>query len=191
MDETARKTTRPRRVPRLPTEDRLTRQALHYLDRYASSAANLRRVLERKVLKACQAHDKDPADYAALLDAVIAKCERSGVVNDMAYAEAKLASARRKGESRSRLSARLASKGVDRTLIDQVLEADDTPEQETARIFARRRRLGPYRKSGDRSASRDRDLAAMCRAGFGFGVAKDIIDGDGDDDAEHDTRFQS
>ena len=43
--------------------------------------------------------------------------------------------------------------------------------------LARRRRFGPYR-GDNRAERRDRDLAAMGRAGFGYGIAKTIIDAD-------------
>lgn len=89
-----------------PTEDRLIKSALHYLERYATSAANLRKVLERKVLKACMSLELDPADYADLIDAVVEKCVQTGLVNDKTYAETKTAGLRRRGGStrKSKLS---------------------------------------------------------------------------------------
>ncbi|HZW47967.1 MAG TPA: regulatory protein RecX, partial [Microvirga sp.] len=57
-------------------------------------------------------------------------------------------------------------------------EEDD--EERAARAFARRRKLGPYRP-GERVPYRDKDLAAMARAGFRFDVARSIIDGELDE----------
>ncbi len=159
-----------------PTEDRLKNAALHYLDRYASSAANLRRVLERKVLKACLNLELDPAEFSATIDQVVDKCVRSGLVNDRSYAETKIASMRRRGGSRRKIEAQLSAKGVDRDTLQSVLEDDDQVEMDAAMVFARRRRLGPFRAKSERATRRDKDLAAMCRAGFSFEIARKIID---------------
>jgi len=170
---------KPRYRP--PTEDRLTRSALHYLERYATSSANLRKVLERKVLKACTSLELDPADYALMVDTVVETIVRNGLVDDRAYAETKLAGLRRRGGSARKIEAKLAAKGVDRTTIEAVLQNDDASDEDAARIFARRRKLGPFRQK-DRITRRDKDLAAMCRAGFSFDVARRIIDADDDTD---------
>ncbi|WP_428670509.1 regulatory protein RecX [Roseibium sp.] len=167
---------------KLPTEERLIRSAVHYLERYASSAANLRKVLERKVMKACAEHDRDPSDFAALIDKVVDKCTGSGLVNDRVYAETKTASLRRRGGSRRKIEAQLISKGVDKDVIQSVLEHDSGSDMDAARIFARRRRLGPFRTDGNRQQRRDKDMAAMCRAGFSFDIARRIIDAQDDAD---------
>jgi regulatory protein len=172
---------RPRYKP--PTEDRLTRSALHYLERYATSSANLRKVLERKVLKACTGLELDPNDYAGLIDTVVATFVRNGLVDDRAYAETKLAGLRRRGGSARKIEAKLAAKGVDRATIESVLQSDEASDEDAARVFARRRRLGPYRQT-DRSARRDKDMAALCRAGFSFETARRIIDADEVQDAD-------
>jgi len=173
---------KPRYKP--PTEERLARSALHYLERYASSHANLRRVLERKVLKACTALKLDPSDYAGMIETVIQTFMRNGLINDRSYAETKAASLRRRGGSRRKIEAQLNAKGVDRDTIRAVLETDAQSDDTAARTFARRRRLGPYRTPGKTGDRRDKDLAAMCRAGFSFGTAKRIIDGDNAADHE-------
>lgn len=165
---------KPRYKP--PTPERLTRSALHYLERYASSRSNLRRVLERKVNKACQALELDPDDFGYMIDTVLETVTRNGLVDDAAYAETKTASLRRRGGSRRKIEAQLAAKGVDRDTIDAVLNKDDHSDEDAARTFARRRRLGPFRTTGSRDERRERDLAAMCRAGFSFEIAKRIID---------------
>ena len=42
--------------------------------------------------------------------------------------------------------------------------------------LARRRRLGPFRRAGERAAMRGKDLAALARAGFSYPIAKRILD---------------
>ena len=50
-------------------------------------------------------------------------------------------------------------------------------EKSAARIWARKKRLGPFRRDAQtRQENRQRDLAALARAGFSFSTAKKIID---------------
>jgi len=77
---------------------------------------------------------------------------------------------------------KLREKGVDSSHIDRALtDAESTedgdPEQMSAVAYAKRRRLGPYRKPYDDSWERKRkDMATLARVGFSFGIAKEIID---------------
>ena len=45
-----------------------------------------------------------------------------------------------------------------------------------ANIYARKRRLGPYRLDEKRKERRNRDLASLARAGFRYDDAKNVID---------------
>ncbi|MBO6893093.1 MAG: regulatory protein RecX [Roseibium sp.] len=167
---------RTSRKPRLPTEERLTRAALHYLERYPSSSANLRKVLERRVMKACRFHERDPEEFSEFIDATLDKCIRAGLVNDATYAETKAFAMKRRGASSRKIQAYLTAKGVDRGTIETVLQSEDQDELSSAFIYARRRRLGPFRKSADRTERRDKDMAALCRAGFSFELARQVVD---------------
>ena len=68
-DETGKPLAKP---PRKVTEAYLQRAALAYLERYASSAENLRRVLRRKVDKRCRLRGEDPAEFRDMIDEVVA-----------------------------------------------------------------------------------------------------------------------
>ena len=86
-----------------------------------------------------------------------------------------------RGTSRAHIIANLASKGVPaetaREAVDRLSVEYEEPELEAARRYARRRRLGPYRGADNaRAECRDKDLAAMARAGFAGRVARQIID---------------
>jgi regulatory protein len=168
---------RERPLPRAVTPAYLDRAALAYLERFASSAENLRRVLKRKVERRCRLRGEDPAPFLALLDDVVARALRSGLVDDRRYAEARVATLRRRGASARAIGAKLAGKGVARDVVAGALAASDEDELAAAHGLARRRRLGPYR-TGDRAAAREKDLAALARAGFAFGVAREVVDGD-------------
>ncbi|MCH8002677.1 MAG: RecX family transcriptional regulator, partial [Proteobacteria bacterium] len=45
-----------------------------------------------------------------------------------------------------------------------------------ALAYARRRRLGPYRSPQARAAMREKDLAALGRRGFGYELARRVIE---------------
>lgn len=166
-----------RKLPRRMTAERLENIALHYLGRYASSSGNLRRVLMRRVERAAAAHGDDPADGARLVDALIARYQRSGLIDDRAYATQKAASLQRRGASRFGIRGKLRQKGVEADLIDDAVTILDeggsgAGELAAACALIRRRRLGPYRAAGQRTAMRQKDLATLARAGFGLTVAR-------------------
>jgi len=50
--------------------------------------------------------------------------------------------------------------------------------------FARRRRIGPFRLDAARDASRERDLAALGRAGFGYELARRVIEAESVEELE-------
>ena len=166
------------RAPRKITAQSLDNAALHYLERFASSSGNLRRVLRRKVARAAAAHEADPAEGHALIEALIARYLAAGLLDDRAYAAQKAASLRRRGTSRRGIAARLAEKAVERTLIAEVLDpegAAETGDFAAACALVRRRRLGPYRPAAQRDVMRRRDLATLARAGFAFDVARRVL----------------
>jgi len=178
---TERKPLAERKPPRRITADYLQRAAMHYLERYSAPAAQLSRVLQRKIVKSCRHHEQDPADFAQMRDEVVARCVSSGLVDDRRFAEARAASLRRKGQSTRAVAAKLAAKGIGRELVAEVGRVDELGELAAARIAARRKRLGPWAR-GERAASRDKDMAALARAGFSFSIVRAVIDGEHQDD---------
>lgn len=174
--------------PRI-TRSYLENASLHYLERFSSSRANLRRVLMRKVERSLaywnvEGQDEGRAEAVGLVDAVLAWLTGLGYVDDERYAEAKAGSLRAKGRPERAVRAQLAAKGVDADHIDRAMDAlaerGDGGDYAAAMIFCRRRRIGPYRL-GDRSAFRHKDLAALGRAGFGWSVAVAAVDADDPD----------
>jgi regulatory protein len=153
--------------------DLLERWALHYLGRYASSAENLRRVLTRRVRR--RAPEAVPT-AVALIDALVARYLEAGLLDDAAYAAARVQSLHRRGESMRAMRARLAAKGVPAADVADAVsglraEAPD-PDVAAACAFARRRRLGPFRRA---AADHARELGAFARAGFSRRVAEAVL----------------
>src|SRR5690242_6616483 len=168
-----------RRGPKPITPAYLENAALHYLERFSSSSANLKRVLMRKVMRAAAAGTADMTEGERLVDALIARYVAAGLVDDKAYAAQRAASLRRQGNSRFAIRGKLALKGVGRTLIESALgeldEDDAQGEIAAACALVRRRRLGPFRPAAARKDAWQKDLAALARAGFSLDVARRVL----------------
>jgi regulatory protein len=86
----------------------------------------------------------------------------------------------RRGLGRRRIRERLAAKGVAAEDIAGALAelAADPAESELAAAvrLARRKRLGPFRGGAERRERRDKDLAALGRAGFGYEIARRVVE---------------
>ena len=177
---------RPRRRAKPPapaTPENLRAAALGYLSRYASSAANLRRVLGRRVDRAARFHETDRHAAMATVDRLIVKMQEIGLLDDALYAQARVRSLHRSGASQRKIIAQLAQKGVGRADIDGALaalieeqgEAVDLDLQAALR-YASRRRLGPFRAADQRAERRNKDMAAMARTGFARQTIMRVID---------------
>jgi len=152
----------------------LERWALAYLGRYASSSENLRRVLLRRARR--RASPEAAQQAAGLVDALVERYRLSGLLDDAAYAIARVQSLHRRGESTTRIRARLAAKGVENSVAAEAVrtlraEAAD-PDLAAACAFARRRRLGPYRRA---AADPMRELGVFARAGFARRIAERVL----------------
>lgn len=161
----------------------LERAALHYLERYSASVAMLRRTLARRVEKRCRLRGEDAAAFAAMVEATVERAVKAGLVDDARFTTARLATLRRRGTSARAVGAKLAAKGIGRAMVAAVLEAEREgadatvdAEEAAARAYARRRRLGPWRRPEARAAHRDKDLAALGRAGFPYALARRIVE---------------
>jgi regulatory protein len=153
----------------------LERWALGYLERFASSAENLRRVLRRRVRR--RTSDNETVQRAAaLIDDLVERYRRSGLIDDAAYAAARARGRLARGEPLRRIAAGLAAKGIAAgeraAALESLRETTPDPDLAAACAFARRRRLGPYRRgSGDPA----RELGAFARAGFARRQAEAVL----------------
>ncbi len=169
-----------RRPPRPVTSAYLERAALAYLERYASSADNLARVLRRKVEARCRLRGEDATEFLPRVEPVVARAVTAGLLDDSRYAAGRVATLRRRGGSARLIAAKLGAKGVERATIQAALADDPGDELTAAKALARRRRIGPFR-SGERSAFREKDLAVLARAGFAFGIARQVVDAEAEE----------
>lgn len=178
-------TGRAGRIPPQITASYIENAALHYLERFASSRANLRRVLMGKVRRSLAHWGGDLAEAEAIVDAAIVRLSGLGYLDDAAYADLKVRGLARRGGSLRAIRATLSAKGVEaETVAAALTELGPDPDRAAALAFARRRRLGPFRLPEARADHRNRDLASLGRAGFSWEIARAVIDGDGSDPDE-------
>ena len=179
--------TQPKRgVVKPITVKRLENIAASYIDRYASSSGRLRDVLLRRVRKARHAEAPVVEDAEAVIDGIVAKYVKAGVLDDRRFAERKADSLSRRGTSQRRIREKLVMARVGRDDVDHALsslrkDSDGDSEFAAAVALARRRRLGPFADPSVRRERRDKHLAAMGRAGFAFGLARRVIDAKDED----------
>lgn len=167
--------------PRPVTERYLENAATYYLGRYASSAENLKRVLERKVRRRNEGNAAPNAEQTGWIEATADKCVRLGLVDDAEYARARAFSMHRSGKSERMIRGSLKQKGVGVEEISAALKAlrlekGENLELDAAVAYAKRRRFGPFRtRAGDADKMR-KEMASFARAGFGFGLARKIVE---------------
>lgn len=167
----------------------IERWALAYLGRFSSSAENLRRVLLRRVRKRLPEDREAAAAAAGVVDALVDRYRKSGLVDDAAYAAGRARTRLRRGQSLRTIRAGLAAKGVGSedaaAAIDALREEGGDPDLAAAVAFARRRRLGPFRR-GLAPAGEDRGkaLGAFARAGFARNAAAAVLACADPDEAE-------
>jgi regulatory protein len=154
----------------------LEKWALGYLERFASSAENLRRVLRRRVRRRASGDPETVRAADGLIDALVIRYRDAGLIDDAAYAAGRARARLARGQSLRRIAAGLMAKGVgaeDRAAALQALrESEPDPDLAAACAFARRRRLGPFRRG---PAEHNRELAAFARAGFARREAEAVL----------------
>ena len=164
--------TRPRPGKTRPPLDaaRLNELALTYVGRFATSKSKLATYLHRKVRERGWAEET-----AADIEALVMRLSDLGYVDDNAYALSKARSLTGRGYGERRVGQALMVAGISE---DDGVEARDLARAEaldSAIRFARRRRFGPFGDQTADAAKRDRNIAAMIRAGHSFDLARKIV----------------
>lgn len=166
--------------------ERLEQLALAYVARFATSAARLDTYLAGKVRRAgwqAAGQGEPLAGEAALaaaqevIAALVARAVAAGYVDDAGFARARSASLLRRGYGARRVDQALDAAGIDEE-IRAGLRPDESAARAAALAFARRRGLGPFTREGQKEDPRRREkqIAALLRAGHGFGVARALVD---------------
>ena len=192
MSDDNNKTNSGKRRPKITRKvsaTSLENAALYYLGRFATSSENLRQVLERRILRAAKHHDTDIKACNQLVGDLIQRYLESGILNDGIYAQTQAASMNRRGKSLRAIRARLRQKAVSSDIIDDALAvlAGEVGQLDLAAAiaYARKRRLGPYRRDTRKPENPDNELAALARAGFSYSLALRIVEAQNVDELEN------
>lgn len=166
------------------TPEGMRQVAVAHLQRFPCAKAHLRRVLTRKIRRSTRHYGDDPQPLFTAAEAAIDDLDGGALLDDRRYAAALAASLHRRGKSLRAIRHKLREKGVDGETTTEALAGltdDDESRADTdfkaAVRYARRRRLGPFQRTAERRAERrEKDLAALGRQGFGYGIARRVID---------------
>lgn len=166
----SRRPARERRPPPPLTAAKLEELALSYVARFATSAAKVEQYLARKLRERGWEDDR-----AADPKAIVERFVELGYIDDEAWARSKGGSLMRRGYGARRVDQALGAAGIGEELRDEV-RGDEADLRRAAITLAQRRRLGPWSAHPPDRAAREKQIAAMLRAGHGFDAARAVID---------------
>ena len=170
MDDDRSLQRRRKRPPKPLDPARLEDMALAYVARFSTSAAKFERYLTRKLRERGWQGEEEPP-----VAATVERYVQLGYVDDASYARMKTGSLLRRGYGVRRVRQALGEAGIAEDLRAEVApgEAD---AREAALVYARRRRFGPFGAKAPDPAAREKQLAAIVRAGHGFDAARALVD---------------
>lgn len=178
-----------RRVRKPPTPldpARLEELALAYVARFATSAGRLRAYCLRKLRERGHAGQEEGVP-APDVEALVARFVDKGYVDDAGFARAKAGGLLRRGYGARRVGDALRADGIAEDVRDQV-EPDELARREAAVAYARRRRFGPFARDRIDAADhrgREKQLAALMRAGHDAGHARFVLAAASQEDIEN------
>ncbi len=163
---------KPRRAPKPLDDERLRDLAIRYVGRYATTRFKLAAYLSRKLRERGWADGEAPADVEAL----VAKMDELGFVDDEAYAGAKARALTARGYGARRVGQALYAAGVEEQDRAEAEEGARAAAFDSARRFARKRRFGPFAAEAADPDRRQKQIAAFLRAGHDFRLARRFVD---------------
>jgi regulatory protein len=169
---------RKAREPKPLDAARLDELALTYVARFATSASKLERYLKRKLRERGWEGEREP-DLAALVGRYV----ELGYVDDTAFARAKSGSLLRRGYGLRRVGEALREAGIEEAIREDVRPGERV-ERRAALAMARKRGFGPFGRESLGRERRQKQIAAMLRAGHPLDSAREMVDAPSEDAAE-------
>ena len=152
----------------------LKKYAISYLSKYNTSKKNLDRILHNKIRK-MNLEKKDKFILYSSIASIIADLETNKLINDKNFTQSKIHSLSLQGKSRFFIKNYLLQKGIEKNMVEKIFKNFELKnpnwESESAKIFARKKRLGVKY-----SNNVEKDLAKMARAGFNYNIIKEILE---------------
>lgn len=157
-----------RRAVRPLDREKLEQLALAYVARFATSSAKLESYLHRKL------RERGFEGGEPQVDRLVERYVELAYVDDAAYARAKSGDLQRRGYGPRRIDQALRAAGIDEDLREET-QVSESDARQAAAQYARRRRFGPFGERPD-PARREKQIAAMIRAGHSFDAARAVVD---------------
>ena len=152
----------------------LKKYAYSYLSKYNTSKKNLDKILHNKVRR-MNLNKKDKYTLYSSITSIITNLEINKLIDDKNFTQSKIYSLSLQGKSKISIISYLVQKGIEKNLIKESFEnlelKNPNWETESAKIFARKKRLGTKY-----SSNFEKDLAKMARAGFNYNLSKNILE---------------
>ncbi len=170
------RSSRKRRAATPLDQARLRDLALSYVARFSTTRAKLSAYLHRKIRERGVDENAGELDVDAIADRIV----ELGYIDDAAYAQAKSASLLRRGYGSRRVDQALRLAGIDDSTRN-VFAPDESSRRRAAVALASKRGFGPFGREFDVDRGlditmREKQIAAMVRAGHDFAAAKAIVD---------------
>lgn len=167
---TKRRPDRSQKRPPKPLDPvRLEELALAYVARFATSAAKLEDYLKRKLRERGWDGEGDPP-----VSALAAKFVEAGFIDDLSYARAKSGSLLRRGYGQRRIGQALHAAGIAEEVRDEVRPGAGA-ERCAALAMVQKRRFGPFGTVMPDRLAREKQIAALLRAGHRLDSARELV----------------
>lgn len=175
-----RKKGTPRPPPRPLDTARLQEMALAYVARFATTSSKLETYLSRKIReRGWNDGDEDGADGRSEslpdLGEISARFVELGYIDDEAYARSRSGGLLRRGFGPRRVSQDLYAAGIDEQIRSDLAPAEGEIRN-AALAMAKKRRFGPFASEEPDRGGKQKQIAAMLRAGHSFDVVRAIVD---------------
>ena len=149
---------------------RLDELALAYVARFATSAGKLTQYLKRKLRERGWEAASQP-DVSALVERLTA----AGYIDDAGFARGRASGLRRRGYGDRRVEQTLRGAGISEEVRSSV-QGDEAASRRAALVLARKRGFGPFGAEKPDPAKRQKQFAAMLRAGHPLDSVRVLID---------------
>ncbi|HZF46163.1 MAG TPA: RecX family transcriptional regulator [Sphingomonadaceae bacterium] len=169
---------RQKKPPKPLDHARLEELALAYVARFATSAAKLEAYLARKLRERGWEGEDEPD-----IPALVSRYAGLGYVDDASYARAKAGGLLRRGYGPRRVNQALNAAGISQE-IREGLRAGRGEQRRAALALARKRRFGPFAAAPADRAIREKQIAAMLRAGHSLDNIRELVDAPSPEAAE-------
>jgi len=159
---------------------KLEELALAYVARFAVTEAKLAAYLARKLRERGWAEEEPREPPVA---ALVERFAAQGYVDDAAWAKARSGSLLRRGYGARRVTEALGAAGIAADLRES-LRPGEAAARQAGLALARKRRFGPFGIARPDKAGREKQIAAMLRAGHRLDTARELIDAESVEAAE-------